>query len=258
MKKILYILLPFLLLCFFQSCDVIGENDRLIEMEHVEAKKGVLLIDFTDQRCVNCPNAAEIIHDLKEIHGEALVTVSMHASQSTLPLVTADGNAYESYFEIDKLGHPTAVIDGGAPSIDRLSWGGIVLEQLKQDPSVAIELASSYDAESREVTILSTLTGLNSSSSFQYQLWLTEDGIVDFQQIHSGFDMEYVHNHVFRAAVNGLWGENVPLEANQEKTLTHTFTLENNWVPDNMHIVAFMFENNSKKVHQAIEIKLTN
>ena len=51
------------------ACSHIAEDEQLIEvavddMPTNEIMRNVLLEDFTGQRCVNCPKAAEIIHQL--------------------------------------------------------------------------------------------------------------------------------------------------------------------------------------------------
>lgn len=266
MKKILlYILLPFFIGCLFFGCDIIAEDDRLIEVE-VDIKKNVLLVEFTDQSCVNCPNAAKEIEKLKDRYNDTLVAVSMHASSRSYSLVTEDGNNYERYFETNKTGHPVAVIDGGRPSTDIAGWGGMVIQQLANESPVVIELVPSYNAENRELTINTTLAGLK-DANFNFQLWLTEDGIVDYQKVSATEeDPNYVHNHVFRAAVNGTWGEGITLAEGEQKELSHKITLYEGtqvgeekvggWKPEHIHIIGFVFNNSTKEVYQAVEIKL--
>ena len=58
MKK--YIL-PLLASLALSACDYIAEDERLIEVEAAQAKRVVLLEDFTGQLCVNCPLGTEVI-----------------------------------------------------------------------------------------------------------------------------------------------------------------------------------------------------
>lgn len=52
-----------------QSCGV-DSNDRFVELDEIKAERTVLLMDFTGQRCVNCPEAHEIMEDLVNQYGE--------------------------------------------------------------------------------------------------------------------------------------------------------------------------------------------
>ena len=255
MKKIFYILFLVASIVFFNACDIIGEDNRFLELEQVEAKKNVLLVEFTDQSCVNCPRAAEEIARLKGIYGDTLVTVSMHASLTgNYTLITEDGNNYERYFETNKTGHPVAIIDGRDIETDIPSWGGLIRKQLSNESPVAIKIKSTLN--DTELSISSEITAF-AESVLKYQLWLTEDSIVNYQKVSSSdWNYEYVHNHVFRAAVNGTWGESLVLSADEEKSLNHSFTLNDNWRPEKMHIIAFVFNDNTKEVFQVTEIKI--
>ena len=86
MKKISGILaLLALSALLITSCDIIeepflvpvaGSNDTIPVVEKV---RKVLLEDFTGQKCPNCPEAAEIAHNLKTIYGEQLILLTVHA-----------------------------------------------------------------------------------------------------------------------------------------------------------------------------------
>ena len=67
--------------------------------------------------------------------------------------------------------------------------------------------------------------------------------------------MDYVHNHVYRASVNGTWGEDITLNANIFPELKHTIAIKDNWKKDNLAVVAFVY-NDKEGVIQAAECKL--
>ena len=63
MRKIIYTaLVAFGLI----ACDNIAEEDRLIYEPLPEVNRSVLIEDFTGQRCVNCPTAADEIQKLQK------------------------------------------------------------------------------------------------------------------------------------------------------------------------------------------------
>ena len=72
MKKLLYIFIAAIVL---SSCDVISEGDRIIPVEVILGERRVLLEEFTGFRCVNCPSAATIAHELIEMYVDHIVVV---------------------------------------------------------------------------------------------------------------------------------------------------------------------------------------
>lgn len=97
--------------------------------------------------------------------------------------------------------------------------------------------------------------GLSGSNTGKLQLWIVEDNIVAPQSQPDGsMTVEYIHNHVFRASVNGTWGEDLAIAENETKTYTATATLKSYWKPENISIVAFVY--NDSGVLQAAKAKL--
>jgi hypothetical protein len=87
------------------------------------------------------------------------------------------------------------------------------------------------------------VTGVDGDTSGKLQLWLTEDSITAFQQMPDGTrNMEYVHMHVLRAAVNGTWGEPVSVaEGETFITKEYQFTVPQDWKCDNLSVIAFVY-----------------
>ena len=85
------------------SCDNIAPEDRYIDVERNHSEKVVLLEEFTGQRCVNCPDAAEIVEQLHHAHPDNFIAVGMHPSASgfTQPLgpVNLRCEAADVYFD---------------------------------------------------------------------------------------------------------------------------------------------------------------
>ena len=66
-----------LLLC---ACQLIKEEDRLIPLPQPEkaSARTHVLIEFTGFKCVNCPTAAELAHELQQLYDTQLIVVAMH------------------------------------------------------------------------------------------------------------------------------------------------------------------------------------
>ena len=59
------------------------------------------------------------------------------------------------------------------------------------------------------------------------------------------WNKEYTHNHVFRDAVNGAWGSDYNIVEGYIQTEEFSYTIpeDKDWVPENMHIVTFVYTN---------------
>jgi hypothetical protein len=66
--------------------------------------------------------------------------------------------------------------------------------------------------------------------------------------------MEYVHDHVYRANVNGLDGEAVTLSDNVFANFEHSISVKSLWNPANLSVVAFVY--NDSGVLQAAETEV--
>jgi hypothetical protein len=227
-------------------------------MDEVIPLKKVLLLDFTDQACPNCPKAGIEVAGLKEIYGEELVVATIHASPRNLPLVTEEGNIYDAYFKTNLSGHPSGVIDGRlSPAYEQ--WGGVVLEQFNVFPSLEIDLSAVYDAATRKVAIVAQLKGIRSISNAKLLLWITENNVVDRQLLPTGvYDPAYTHQHIFRAAVNGTWGEEISINIEEEKELKSEYVLNEKWNSENISIICFVYNAASNEVYDVTEIYLKN
>jgi hypothetical protein len=82
-------------------------------------------------------------------------------------------------------------------------------------------------------------------------VWLLEDGIQTLQLMPDGSaNQEYIHNHVFRTAVNGIWGEDFSIKEGETAEYTYTQALEPNWNKEQLSVVAFVY--NDGGVQQAV------
>jgi thiol-disulfide isomerase/thioredoxin len=83
MNKNISILAAVLIAASMFSCDKIEPPYR--QGGVVTAERKVLLEDYTGSRCVNCPSAARIAHDLKQVYGENLIVLGIHTGFFAFP-----------------------------------------------------------------------------------------------------------------------------------------------------------------------------
>ena len=242
------------------SCDEIDKNDRFIEVDSgivtppdnpddpdrpTSVQRSVLIEDFTGQMCVNCPNAVPVIEQLEEAYPGKVVAVAIHSGMvfpttiGNLALQTETGEQY--YNDAGSPAQPAGRIGraGGTYLPDR--WILQAQSVLREQSPVALKVTNAYDEATRKVAVSVEAYGVDAASG-NLQLWLTEDGIVAPQIMPSGTaSMDYVHNHVFRAAVNGAYGEPFAIAKGEDKTVEAEATLADHWVAENMSVVAFVY-----------------
>lgn len=252
----------------FVSCTEIDENNRLIYVEPTDVKKHVLIEDFTGQRCVNCPNATDLIKTLQEQYGEEnIIAVGLYGGDfgytpvaqghEPYPLTTEDGNSYYATWGVKA--QPAGMIDryGGKPLTNLAYWTAYVNGMLAMEPTVVITPTTNYDAARRKLDVSVDVAGLKTLENARLQVWLVEDGIVGMQYMPNGsVNNEYVHNHVFRATVNDKNGEPINVVEKTDVAKSYSITLKDDWKAENMSVVAFVFTNDG--VQQTEKVAVTN
>lgn len=243
------------------SCSDIAEDERLIYVEPAKASRNVLIEDFTGQRCVNCPKAADAIHEIQELYGENVIAVAIHCgpfgglSAKNSGLMTESGKEYWNTWFDSTQGQPVAKINRGAATNDYVNWSALVAESLKQTTDVTIDATADYTPGVPFMTIKAT-TRANSGRKAKIQAWLTEDNIVATQYMPDGSrNNDYVHQHVLRSVVNGSWGEDI-VYGEEEQNFTWMANMVSSWKPENMHIVVFVYDD--KGVEQVIQVPVVN
>ncbi len=236
----------FVLMATIFSCSDVDEGDRYIYVEPANVARHVLIEDFTGQRCVNCPDATSLIHTLQEEYGEEnLIAVGIYSGpfgQTTsgrlYDLTTETGNYY-----FDQLGvssQPVARINRHAPNLNTATWPNEVYEYIQEEAKMDLSITNFYEDSLRQVDIEVEGIGLTNVSG-RLQVWLMEDGIMDFQyQSDGSIEDEYVHNHVFRTTVNDRDGDAYSLSQGETSVRTFSCTLDESWVADSVSVVAIV------------------
>ena len=237
------------------SCSNIDENDRLIYVKPAEVGRTVLIEDFTGQRCIYCPKGTEAIEGIVEAYGsDNVIAVAIHSgplgfagSSKAVGLMTDTGEEYYKHWDsTNKLSQPWALFNrNAAPNTDYNTWANYVAGVISQKAKLSIDINNDYDAASRTLTTDITTFGTDGTTSGKLQVWLIEDGIKAMQMMPDGTaNAEYIHNHVFRAAVNGTWGEDITVKEGESSTKQYTYTLPEAWNADNVAVVAFVYNDN--------------
>lgn len=234
------------LLCLV-SCSDISEDERYVYVRPADVSRAVLIEDFTGQRCVNCPNANDVIHQLQEQYGDSnVVAVGIHSGPlgfkgrgNLVGLATDLGDTYYNYYGAEY--QPVGMVNRHGLA-DYTTWSSLVTEALQDQPTVQLELSSTYDSTTRQAMLSVNALAIDNSVSGHLQVWVIEDSITAMQSMPDGStNREYVHNHVLRAAVNGEWGDAVSLPATQSQAYSYYYTLPEEYVLEHCSFVVFIY-----------------
>lgn len=285
-----------IILILFSACDKIeppfteGCANCCGEANINEPIKRILVEEFTGHKCSNCPNATRILDNLSEIYCDHLVIVACHPTNQDFtepnefgPLSTdfRKEECAEIGNEFGFWGFPSALINRKNTDNNYFlftsEWGAVIDNLLfdsngeKKLPDLYIDInyeITDFDNKSIELQVF--VNYLNQlSGNYNLVVLITENNIISGQYDGDELIENYVHNHVYRSAVNGAWGE--PIENNLkdltvstiEKNYSFTFNSLNNINWDNQwnnidscSIVAYVYDTETNEIIQASERKI--
>jgi hypothetical protein len=259
MKKLLYIIIGVVTL--LTSCDNIDEADRLIYVKPADVSRCVLIEDFTGQKCVNCPKATDVIEALQKQYGaDTIIAVGIHSGPlgfytkgDKLGLSTKTGDEYYSAWNIEQ--QPMGLVDRVGGALLHTNWATAVHDELQKKAPVSIAIDNTYNESDSTVSIKVNTLGISGSTTGKLQLWAIEDSIVAMQMMPDGsLNSTYIHNHVFRTAINGTWGDDFSTNEGETKTASYSLKIDKLWKPEHVSIIAFVY--NDSGVQQVTKKKI--
>ena len=218
------LLLPLLALLLLVGCDAVERPDRWREdPAPIVPRRNVLLVDFTGQRCSNCPAAADLLHSLTAgPAGARIIAVSVHGGALALstdasPRGLAGPDARRLTDEARVNSWPQGTVDRpvGGTLLRPSAWNAALAEQLAlaadadaaaqqslvADAHVALATRTlSYTLRPRHLT---DAAGQADAETYLH-LWLVEDSITAPQTLADGTERaDYLHRHVLRLDLTG-------------------------------------------------------
>lgn len=252
------------LLPFFFACDYIEEEDRLIEVEipgidptdETVIAKNILIEDFTGQRCVNCPKGTKVIEELMsdKNFGDRIIAVGIHSGPfgksvagNLLPLATQTGCDYYDYWKVEQ--QPGALINRRNPVIYSVTeWTSAVSKELTATADLNLQVIPILENNQLAIQVSAEAVA---PVNGRVQVWVLEDNIVGVQTIPNAPDedpewtggnkRDYVHNHVFRTAVNQPMGDEFVMADGEQKGLVFTQPLDESWNPEHLSVVVIVY-----------------
>ncbi len=296
MKKYCTIIL--FIFFYVSSCDIVEtpyintENISQIDTNSNNYVKKVLIEDFTGHLCPNCPQAATEIEAIHDIYGEQIIAIAIHVTKSfarpypasqapnfQYDFRTSWGDDLDNLFDISSAGLPRGMVNRtGYPDNHKLGkdeWANAVTNELNKEINFGIMINSSNNNINITTQVLNNISG-----SYNLVVCLTESGIINWQKDGTENIENYEHNHILRSVLlDEALSSNINYETNQEiqKNITYNLTeLEEynidystnvaelgngnagNWNSNNMSIVAYIYNTNTKEVVQVEQNNLNN
>ena len=290
MKKYLILISTILIIT---SCDI-EEGPFITDYNaYVNPEKKVLIEDFTGHLCPNCPDAAEELEAIKSIYPDQIIGLAIHVSTtfarpypaSQDPLFQYDfrtqwGDEIDNYYAISDGGLPKGMINRiGFPENHKLGkdeWSTIVTNELKKEVDFKIYISS----DSTSISIISE-SQKNNTGDYNLIVCLAENNIINYQKDGQTNIDNYSHNHVLRSVLidqqlsntsNYIIGQEIETsitynlddleQYNITYSLNNTAELGNGnageWNADNMSVIAYIYNNNTKEIIQVEEAYLNN
>lgn len=261
------------------SCDKIDDNEYTIfagevgtwyddnDIVEIIPTQRVLVEKYTGVRCVNCPDADEIIHSALQRYGEKLIAVAVHpeGSNFAIPfsgepdLRTADGREWNDFFGFNS--YPRALLNRkGENFLPTSNFDGRIDELLNVPAQVGIAVKCERTNSENPLSITVRLSFLQTvSDDLNVTLLISEDSILTTQTIPDGSHQpNYAQNHVLRDVITDVWGDQVDKgdkngAAGSRRMAQYSYTPNTDWKLENCHIVAFVSKRDTKEILNVAE-----
>lgn len=270
MKKVFLLLASLTVIFAIVSCNKIKEpytNEVEFKSDYV-----VLLEDYTGVRCVNCPEAAEIAHNLQSQFPDNLIVLGVHAGTLATPLANSEdfrteaGNAWWDFFGFgsNPIGTINRTKTSNSYGYSKEAWASAISSILASEEPLPLKVKIQpivYDTATREIEVrIKSTFQTEMEGDFHLFACIMEDSIVGKQKTEHGTDTAYMHRHVLRKAINGSWGEQIfngITEPDFEISTELTATLNDNFNDKQCYVIAYVYDKNDYHIIQAAQRKIT-
>lgn len=231
-------------------------------------RRFIVLEEFTGHECIFCPLGTKEIIRLDTIFNEQLIPIAIHAGGFARPRQSGDkfttdfrvagghGELYQQEFNPGNA-YPRGMVSRLRATGNSV-WEADINSISADSPIAELKLTSYYSDSTNVVRAQIELIPLVASSrSFNLQVFLKEDNIVDWQKdaFSNPVDIEfYNHRHTLRKVVNGTWGFSLPnWQVGDTLAYQYITTVDPSWKSQDLEVVSFIFDSDpsSYEVMQA-------
>ena len=272
-------------LLLFSACDKIAEDEFVVfagasgtwydSEATIPTVRRAFVEKYTGVRCVNCPNADVVLHDLGEKYGDQLIIAAVHVPNNfgkplhgEQDLRTEKGSTWFNTFFSPSQNLPCALLNRAKTdetSLDIIDpqarFDDKIDASLAQAPTISIALACEKDGNSYNAKV-----DIQFEQTFTAPLTLTllvvEDKILTTQESKTAdgiIEIEnYEQNHVLRDVVTDAWGIDVVADGQQgtKRMIVLPLSLTENQVPANCHVIAFVSNKATREILNTVQCNL--
>lgn len=217
-------------------------TEKIIELDHY-----VFIEEATTTWCTNCPNVAEILHELYDSGEYKFYYVSMISDKNKI----ADDRLSKDY-SIE--GYPTVFIDGGYKLIagdkDKTEYANAIsTAQDRVVPQIAVTVTAEYDNKTNELTTNVLIENYEDETyAGQLKVYLTEKTSrwINTHETSEGKTVPYHYGFL-----DFVIDEEASIESKEKKTITDKRKLAefaiSDLYPEEITLIAVMFSSEPVK-----------
>lgn len=241
--------------------------------------KRVYFEDYTGVQCSNCPEAAEIIEDLKGQHPDRIVSIGIHGGAPSFTNPVPGKSKY--YFKSQDADNLALLVgsDNSLPlgTIDRVKFSGqdeiwsyrnvwpqLLAQRLDEGTPLGIDVViTNYDENNLSFDVRVLYENAVQNEKHYLAIYLSENGLIDYQKdqrlpADSGeYSTHYHHEHVFRKAVTNYDGELLDAVYEPGRLFVRRYTVpiaqndpdaewKTGWKTRKMNVVALVHKKNEE------------
>ena len=214
------------------------------------AKRYILIEHFTNSRCSICASRNPAFYSLigQPQYADDIHHISIHPSFPYSNCVfyqanTTENSAWTDQYDIP--GTPRVAMNGRLmPSGSQLLRQDSLVKYIDQTSPFALQVTVSGTGASRTATVTARSLGAVPAGNYNLYVAVAEKTINMTTP-----NNETVHHDVFRDMLTPVTGQAFAIPAQgQQTSLSFNFTISGSWNADEIYVLAFVKENNSKLV----------
>lgn len=265
-------------------------NDTVYSDSTVNRRR-IMLEEFTGHKCPNCPEGADIAEDIYTTYPDDFLSVAIHNSGAfSKPDLSDPTHLYPSEFETQTgenlrikyqfSSFPSGMLNrseiNGSVKVPYQTWEAEVIALINNAaymvPRFKLQLENIYNSKAGErsirvrykATCLQNITGTVAIASY-----VLESKIIAPQtdkRLSDSYVPDYEHNHVLRVGFPNdgsgktLFTNPTPGEIAEVISPSDEISvgINDDWIPENMNVVVFLFEPVSGEILHVEEVHLTS
>jgi hypothetical protein len=279
MKNLIYTIAISLL---FFSCEEVPQDEIFDSSQPVDTNvvtenpKNVIILEYTAFQCNNCPPASKEVERIISLHGGKVIGMNIHASilaDITGPSdpILFNSDSKQIWANAGSPPLPAGVVNYYANQNEWqnsfVTWSADAEEELQKETHLEIQLSAENVTESNFDINVDLIYFSDQLENERLAVFLIEDGIVGRQldkTVEGGEVSDYVHNHVTRGGIENIAGRELFESKTEGDTISINYpnnsfpglALGQAIKPENCRVVAFVFNEDTKYIYQAEELKL--